>query len=198
MSRTMRAGWPVAALAALAVLHVIAATALGVVLPRVLDRLALEVPWPIGDTVVPGPLAPLVIAVAVSSLGLLAAGLVALHRVRRLQPGTEGRLRWIVLASVSIVHAVTLVPALLIGRMAIRRVIDTGFGMVHPSQLLMAVPPGVEPLFTVLAALALSSLVVLALTELTCWFLLPERARRVAFAVLDVALLAAFVVVTWV
>ncbi|MFW6066872.1 MAG: FtsX-like permease family protein [Myxococcota bacterium] len=190
MSRGLRIGWPAGVLAALVVAHIGVLLALAGVLSQVLRSLALQVPWPIGDGFAPGPLAWLTIALAATAGGLLVVAPVVLVRARRLQPGAEGRMRWIVLALAAVGHVATAAPTLGIGRMAVRRVIDTGFGMVHPSQLLMALPGGLELVLAVLAALALAGAAVAAVTLGTCWFLLPERPRRVAFSILDAVLLA--------
>jgi lipoprotein-releasing system permease protein len=188
VTRAVRVGWPAAVQALLCGVHVVAMAAL--------PTLASQVARPmLGQPDMQGALggaAPFALAGAAAwLLALVVFGGWTVLRARRLAPGAAGRVRWLVLGSAAVVHVAALIPLSVLVHASLERALDIGLvPYLEWDQLLLGLPEGAVPSFYLLALVTLGTWLAMAGAATACWFLLPERVRRVAWVVIDAVLVA--------
>jgi len=185
--REVRIGWVAAACVIVCVLHT-----------ANIATIAATAPLLVVLTLV-NPAVGLGVAVGSAALLLLVVGLAiaTLVRIRRLQPGTKGRTRVIVVAISGLVHAVGFACT---WALSIWAALQPGGvilgGRLDWTALQMAMPQVLEVLFWVCAVVAsLGSLGMIG-GSVASWFILPERGRRIFWYAADAVIAIAFLAAT--
>jgi lipoprotein-releasing system permease protein len=135
---------------------------------------------------------PLALAgVGVAGLLFAAAALFAARSARRLQPGTRGRSRLTTLFGASAVQALASAIGLGLLIFAAGRS-ELGFiRTLRPADVVGAMPPPVEIALATSLGVATSAAATVLTMLIGAWRLLPAHLRRIAFALVDVGLVAA-------
>jgi lipoprotein-releasing system permease protein len=188
VSRTVRVGWPAAVHATLVAIHGVTALSVMALGSRLAPMVASPGPDPAGP---PQALQAAGMGAGALLLGLVLFGAWTLVRARRLARGAPGRMRWLVLGATAIVHVAALVPLLAMVRMALGRAQEIGLRpLLELDPLLLSLPEQAALPFYLAAAVAGATLVLLLAVDVGCWFLLPQRGRRLAWMVIDLGLVA--------
>jgi lipoprotein-releasing system permease protein len=171
----------------LAATYCLALVTLGITAQLVLGQLILQPALIGGARIGGGLLLALMLVFAVATL----------FRVRRIQPGTPGRGRLLIVAIAGIVHLLPFAVLLFLLLYAAAQGLTAGLGgAVAPAELLLTLPEWIDPAFWASLAIATASAVVLACGCVSCWFLVPERLRKIVWIAVDVTLLLAMIFVS--
>ena len=130
----------------------------------------------------------------VLQLGLAIAALVSMRRVAR---GTVGRARLVVLGWAGVAQPLLQAAlAWLLTAARIDALLAHGAGPRVLGEVQYELPPNLSLVYLIVVVATSASLLVLLGTELSCWFLLPKRARAAVWIGVDVLLVVAFVLAT--
>jgi lipoprotein-releasing system permease protein len=136
-------------------------------------------------------------AVALPSVALVQFGLAVatVLRLRRVQRGTRGRTRFAVLAGAGVAHVLAEIAlALLLPPRGVLDLLAHGAGAGVLREVAYDLPPATSAAYWVLLGLHSAATVLLVGTAVSTWFVIPPRARRAAWAVVDLVLVLGFAV----